>query len=154
MSIEVAKETLTGDIRDFILNLLKHEQDKRPWNQRHEHEQRALVSKVTDHSRDIATKAVEIIVADGRPTIKATLSSLAVKDNIKGIIEVSRTDELRHALQDAVQRRVLIIVADVDEFDGEREPVEISPDQKDIEHVAVTHAAGTGQRDADLPFEG
>jgi phosphoribosylformylglycinamidine (FGAM) synthase-like enzyme len=129
---ELAAETLTGDIRDFILQRLRHEQDKRPWDKRSEAEQRDTIHAVETSVREHVTRAVEIIAAGGLKTIKATLSQVTIKDGIKGQLEVSKFDEQRHRLTDAVGSTVLIVVADTDQFSGEREPVAVNPDQGDL----------------------
>ena len=137
--INVATETLTGDIRDWILQKLKSEQDKRPWHLRSESEQRELVSQVDYQAGDMVRKAVEIIAAGGQPTIKATIKSVVIKDGMKATLNLSRSDPRRHDLADAVGTRVLVIVADADQFTGERAAVEITPDQGDFENSMVTH---------------
>ena len=72
----LAKETLTGDLRDFILDRLKHEQSKAPWHQRSEADQREAVHQVEAAVRSAVTRAVEIIAGHGRRTIKATIEQL------------------------------------------------------------------------------
>ena len=51
-TLALATETLTGDIRDFILDRLRHEQDRRPWHQRSETEQRDTVHRRVRRARD------------------------------------------------------------------------------------------------------
>ena len=45
-AVELAAETLTGDLRDFILDRLRHEQAKKPWNERSEGEQTETIREV------------------------------------------------------------------------------------------------------------
>lgn len=131
-AIELAAATLTGDLRDFILDRLRHEQSKRPWHERTESEQRATVHDVDAAVRRVVQGVIETIAAGGRKTIKATLESVTVKDGIKAVLLLSKSDEERHKLIDATGDRVLIVVADADEFTGERDPVEIKPDQPEM----------------------
>lgn len=147
MATDVAGKTLTGDMRDFILNRLQHEQDKRPWNKRSEDDQRTTIAAVESACVAMVTKAVELIAAGGRRTIKATLSQVTVKDGIRAQLEISRQDERRHHLVDAQGSTVLIVVADTSDYEGEREPVHINHDQGDlVRDVAVVHS------DAEVPF--
>jgi hypothetical protein len=150
-AVELAADTLTGDIRDFILDRLRYEQDKRPWNARGEDEQRRTVQVVEEAVRKHVTAAIEIIAAGGRRTVSAVLSQVLVKDGLKGVIELSRFDDRRHQLIDSVGSRVLIVVADPTDYEGERAPVEIKPDQGDLvaEAMAV-HSTADGT--ADLTF--
>ena len=127
--IDLAKETLTGDIRDFILDRIKHEQDKRPWDQRSEADQQFTVNQVEGACQRLVERAVEIIAAGGRKAIKATLEQVTFKDGIKATISLSKFDEMRHALADSQGSTIVIFVADPEEFSGERAPAKIRPDQ-------------------------
>jgi hypothetical protein len=139
-AVSVAADTLSGDLRDFILDRLRHEQSKQPWHMRSEDDQRDTVHTVEAAVREVVTKAVTVIASAGRRTIAATLEQVTVKDGIVGKLVMSKHDALRHALFDAVGSRVLIVVADAEEFEGEKAPVDITPDQGDIERVSVLHS--------------
>lgn len=140
-AIDIAADTMTGDLRDFILDRLKHEQSKRPWHERNEADQRDTVHAVESAVRAAARQAVEIIAAGGLKTIKATIEQVTVKDGIKATLTMSKFDEHRHNLIDATGTTVLIVVADPEDFTGEREPVEITPDQPELmAEVAVVHS--------------
>ena len=148
----LAVDTLTGDVRDFILDRLRHEQSKMAWHQRSESDQRDTVQQVEAAVREAMTKAVELIAGHGRRTIKATLDSVTVKDGIKATLIISKFDEHRLALVDSTGHTVLVVVADVDAFTGEREPVDIAPDQGDlVEKVGAVHSAAEDNH-ADAPF--
>ena len=142
--IDLATETLTGDIRDFILDRLRHEQSKRPWHERSEADQRDTVHQVESAVRDVVRRAVELISARGLRTIKATLEQVTVKDGITGKIVMSKFDEQRHALVDATGATVLIVVADPEDFTGERAPVEIKADQPELSETVVVHSEPDG----------
>lgn len=154
LTVQVAIKTLTGDMRDFILDRLRHEQDKRAWHMRSEAEQRDTVHKVESAVHEIVTKAVEIIAAGGRRTIRATLDQVTVKDGIVGKIVMMKSDPLRHQLADSVGAQILIVVADPDEFTGERAPAKITPDQGDLEErVGVVHSQpDSTEGNAEKPF--
>ena len=126
---DLAAETLTGDLRDLILDTLRNEQDKRPWNQRSEAQQHETADRIESACHAWARKAVELIAAGGRRTIKATIEQVVVKDGIKAVLTMSKFDELRHNLVDAQGSTVLIVVADPEEYEGERAPAKITPDQ-------------------------
>lgn len=145
-AIDLAAETMTGDIRDFILDRLKHEQSKAPWHQRSESDQRETVHQVESAVRATVRKAVEIMAGHGRRTIKATIEQITIKDGYKAVLTCSKHDNNRHHLADAQGATVLIVVADPDEFTGERGEVEIVPDQATMlgDGVMVQHSEGDG----------
>lgn len=149
-AIDLAAETMTGDIRDFILDRLKHEQSKAPWHQRSESDQRETVHQVESAVRATVSKAVEIMAGHGRRTIKATIEQITIKDGYKAVLTMSKFDTNRHHLADATGQTVLIVVADPDEFTGERGEVEIVPDQATMlgDGVTVQHSSD----DHEAPF--
>jgi len=140
-SHNLAAETLTGDIRDWILQKMRYEQDKQPWFKRSESEQRDFVYQVEAEVSEIVKTAVEIIAAAGQPAIHATLDQVTIKDGIRATVSILKHDPLRHVLADAQGSAIMIIVADAEQFAGERAEVEITPDQGDLERVAVTHSS-------------
>lgn len=140
----LAAKTLTGDLRDFILDRLRHEQDKRPWNQRSEFEQRETVRAVEEAVRAAVTLAIELMAANGQAAIKAHIDSVQIKDVVKAVLVVQRNDPNWHALADAQGSNVLVIVADADLFTGERAPPAVLPDQ-----AVMFHQSGVIHSDAD-----
>jgi hypothetical protein len=137
---DVAVKTMTGDLRDRFLAMLKYEQDKRPWSERSEEDQRGTIHTVEAAIQDYVRSAVELIAAGGLPTIKATLDQVVVKEGMKLILLMDKTHEQRLQIMDAVGGTILLVVADASTFMGEREPVPIKPDQRDIEDVLVQHS--------------
>lgn len=125
----LAVKTLTGDLRDFILGRLRDEHDARPWNRRSEAEQRETIRRVEDAVRTTMEHAVELIASRGHRAIPATVASIAVKDGFKAVLEMSKYSELRHQFVDTQGSSVLVVIADIDEFTGERRPAVVTPDQ-------------------------
>jgi len=141
-TIDVAVATLSGDIRDFILDRLRREQDRRPWDQRSEASQKETVASVEAAVVTVLRKAVELIAGQGRSTIKAKLEKVTVKDGITAQLILGRFDQRRHNLIDATGAAVLIVVADAKEYVGERAPAAVKPDQASLlGDVEVVHSA-------------
>lgn len=137
---DMATTTLTGDLRDFILDRLRHEQNKQPWHMRSEADQRFTVNDVETAVRYAVARAVEIIAAKGQNAIKATLTQVTFKEGIKASIELSSSEPMRHVLADATGGKIVIFVADPEQFDGERAPAEVIPDQGDLVNVLAVHS--------------
>lgn len=139
-AIAFAKETLTGDLRDFILQRLRYEQSKLPWNKRSETEQLETVHQVEAAVRTAVGNAVELIASHGRAVIRATIETVTIKDGIKATLSMSKFDENRHMLADAQGGTVLLVLADADEFVGEQGAVEIIPDQPTMHDTMAVHS--------------
>lgn len=129
----VAKETMTGDLRDIIMDILRTQ--AKSWGELQEDEQATLAADIQERCEHIVQKAVGTIAADGRQVLVGVLKQVTVKDGLKAVIEFSKTDELRHELIDSTGTSVLIIVGDNDQYSGERAPAKIDPNQHElIEH--------------------
>ena len=131
-SSDIARETMTGDLRDCMLDFLKHEKNPLPWNMQTEEQQRNAIEKVTAAVKHSVEKAVAIIAADGRAVIQATVDQVTVKEGIKAVLSLGKTDPLRHDLVDAQGDVVLVVVANKDAYEGERKAALPDPDQRPL----------------------
>ena len=142
-------DTLFGDLRDAILARLRAM--PKPWTVMSENEQTDMIEGVERVSRHLVFQAVKLIAANGHATIHATLVQCAMKDGIKVVLEVSKHDQMRHELMDAVVAGASahIVLADADAFLGEREPAKADPDQPIIPGVTdnVKQLRGKKNRD-------
>lgn len=128
--IDIARETMTGDLRDCLLDFMKHDKNPLPWNLQGENAQRDTIDKVEGAVKSAVEKVVHIIAADGRQTILAKLKKVTVGDDIKAEVTLGKSNPLRHALYDSQGMDVLIVVTSSDPYDGEKSPVHIEPDQR------------------------
>lgn len=131
-AMKIARATLTGDVRDIILNDMKERKTSLPWNLRTEDQQAELIAQVTSMSLSIVERVVEIVAAGGRRTIRANLTKITIKDGIKAEIELSKQDEQRHELFDSQGSMVMIVIADAEIYEGDRKPVTIEGPQKEM----------------------
>ena len=130
VAAKIARETLSGDIRDLILSDAKDVKSSLPWHLRPEAEQREVIERVNTLAQSIVDRAVKIISADGRPTIIATIKKAGSNgEHIEAVVRINKSDPLRHALMDAVGDTVLLVVAASDIYTGEKKPVYATPDQ-------------------------
>lgn len=128
-SDKIARQTMTGDLRDCLLDFLKHEKNPLPWNMQTEQQQRDAIDKVTKAVGHAVEKAVTIIAAGGRATIKAQVEQVVIKDGLKATLTMSKSDPLRHELSDAQGNVVLLVVCDKDAYEGERKAALPEPNQ-------------------------
>ena len=141
--VRLAVTTLSGDIRDAILERLRHEQDTRPWNERSETEQRNTINRIDSMAQNLVREACMLIAGEGQTTISAKIESVTVKDEIKATVTVPRHDNNRFALVDAQGARVLMVVVQPELHIAERAPVRVTPDQPDlIEQTEQTEVTG------------
>jgi hypothetical protein len=125
----IVAETLTGDVRDGFLTLLK---EAGIWSDLKEYQQRSVVAKTTELATGLVRNVVRLVAADARQPIVATVESVTTKKDIKAVLTISKSDPLRHELADSVGKDVVLVVADIRPFQGERAAVEYDPDEPEL----------------------
>lgn len=154
--LRLAATTLSGDMRDFVLNLLDVHRSKDPMSRRPEAEQKKIIAEVTARCREMVEEACRIIAVQGGATLTGTLEKVDVKGALKATITMSKTDPSRYKLIDAQGGDVLVALVDSRRFMGERAPTTIVPDQTDIEdyarevNEANDHARGEADGDGEV----
>lgn len=131
-AMKIARATLTGDVRDLILKELKDTKNGKPWDTRGELDQMKTIAEVKHFAETIVERVVEIVAAGGRKVMRAKLGKITINDGVKADLEISAVDEERHKFFDAQGRYVSLIVADPADFTGERAPVAINKQQKEM----------------------
>lgn len=132
--ITLAAETLSGDIRDFLLDRLRNM--KKPYAAMSEDDQADVIHQATEAAERLVQQVVVLIASQGRKAIVGNLLQVTRKDSIKAVCEFAKTDELRHDLFDAQGSAVLLVVADARPFTGEQNPANPDPDQGDMMEAA------------------
>lgn len=130
--ITMSSETMAGDLRDFILDRLRHDHNPLPWQMRKEAEQKEVVASVESAVRIWVHRACTLIAAGGQQAARGSLVKFQAKDGIQMQINVAASDPLRHGLMDHVGGSVLVVIAGAERFTGERSEVKITKDQKNF----------------------
>lgn len=145
--IDLAADTLRGDIRDVMLDRVKNL--RKPWPQMSEYEQAEIIAGFDRVAKKLVRDAVRIVAAENQVEVSATLEQVAIKDGIKATLTLSRHAQGRHELADAVGQEILIVVLDSERHDGERAEAKADPDQPglpiDDKPVFDTTANGADQ---------
>ncbi len=128
--VNIAAKTLTGDIRDFLLDRLKNFQ--KPWVSMGEAEQRESINQTKEAAEHLVKKACRIISSEGRKVIEATVEQVIVKDGIKATMKCTNTFDALHELGGATGQIVLIVTSGAQDFVGEQAPALPIPDQADL----------------------
>lgn len=152
LTLKVARETMTGDLRDAALQWIK--QLQKPWQQLSEADQRIVIESVTKGAAFAVARAVDILAAGDFVTIDAALEQYSEKDGLKATLTLIATDESVLALHKAKGTRVRLVVSDARPFDGERKPAKPEPDQKPIPGTEAKDAKGAPPAAAPAPAEG
>lgn len=126
----IAAKTLTGDIRDFLLDRLKNFQ--KPWVAMSEDEQRESINQAKDAADNLVERACKIIAAEGRNIVEANLDQITIKDGIKAVLTFTNNTATREALGAATGQIVLVVTSGIAAFSGESKPADPIPNQGDL----------------------
>jgi len=126
--INFASETLTGDIRDFLVDRLRN--FPKVWAQMTEDEQENEIEAATKAADNLVSRAVKIIASEGRRTVDARLEKITISKNceLKITTNICNIEDLTPCLNDAI----LLVTSGVDEFTGERAPCKADPDEPEL----------------------
>lgn len=128
--VEMASDTLRGDVRDALLAWVK--QTPKSWSQMAEREQRDLAGRADVFARAILKQACQIIAANERPCIVASLVEYKEKEGVEAKLKLASTGANVAALHEACGREVLIVTSGYDDVSGEAAEAEIDADQPGI----------------------
>lgn len=126
-------ETLTGDVRDSILDRIRSL--RKPWPQASEAEQAEIIEGITRLAEHIVKEVVILVASAGRKAMVGDLEKVTVKDGFQAVISLKKDDPNRHELVDSVSQTVLIVVADVEAFTGEQKKAKPEADQRNLSTV-------------------
>lgn len=129
-SVELASETMAGDLLAAVVDEIKQLQD--PWQKTSQAMQANVIFRLELRIKLLTAKAVRIIAADGRPAMRAKVESVTFKDGIKAILKMRQNDPPRHDLADAAGSDVMVVLADADQYSGGCENVQPDPDQQNL----------------------
>ena len=138
--INFAAETLTGDIRDFLVDRLRN--FPKVWAQMTEDEQENEIEAATKVADNLVSRAVKIIASAGRKTVDARLEKITISKNceLKITTNICNVEDLTPCLNDAI----LLVTSGVDEFTGERAPCKADPDEPELFNQEYREADGEG----------
>lgn len=144
-------ETLVGDLRDAMLAELKDVADGKPWNERPEAQQRAVVDRVHSAARGMVNKAVLLMSNKGFASLHGELVQVQVKDGFKAVVEIPRGADFRHELVDAAGKEVVLVLASSEAFRGTRGAVPITAHAPLLDYAAEA-ARAADQAEAEPVF--
>lgn len=136
----LAKETLTGDLRDKLLDNMRNLPDV--WQKLNEKAQQEQIDRATAQAEDLVNQAVKLIASGGRKTVPAKLEKLTLKDGCK--VEMTCSSSRIGELAPVLNNDVLIVTNSDDEFHGQKAPAKADPDQTEMFNKEYQEVDGEG----------
>lgn len=128
--VEMAAETLRGDVRDFILDRVRN--IRKPWNTLSEDEQSDQIHAADDAAKALVEKVALLVASEGRKVVVANVEQVVFKDSVKAVLTLSKQSEYRHELADAVGCQVLVVCTGIEDLQGEKDAAKAEPDQTSL----------------------
>lgn len=120
---ELDTTTLSGDIRDAVLTEFKHL--AKPWQTMTEEEQQRCIDRAEYIGRDLVRRAVDLVAMRGLPALAITVGKFTCEaSEMKGTFEAYASDENLLRIRHLCDRRAMFVLADPEEYLGERKPAE------------------------------
>lgn len=136
--VELAADTLRGDVRDSILDWMKA--TPKPWSQMGEQEQRDLAAAANRYAGQLVREVCKLVAANERPSIVATLVEYKEKDGVEAKLKLPSKGEVVAALHEACGREVLVVTSGAEEFMGQASDAKIDADQPDMLGIGEEYA--------------
>lgn len=131
--LTVHLKTLSSDVRDWLLDRLKHDHSALPWNVRPEADQQRTIDQADAKAAELVEHVVQLVMSQGRPAIVARLKQVKRKGGtIAGEVQFPASDQLRHAFNDAEGQDVLIVLSPEDVNSSSRAKPNAKADQGDM----------------------
>ncbi len=126
----IGGEEMVGTVRNFLLDCARdiQTQDRRPWNERPQHDQNRTARAAEEAARSIVRTVVAAVGANSFPAVEGLLKQITVKGGFKAVIEVGKTEDQAMDLVAHEGKAVMIVLADAREYDS-HVPVQITPDE-------------------------
>lgn len=129
-TVEMQAETLSGDIRDQFLDVLRGLDE--PWIKLSEHQQKRAISNIEKLSRDVVRGSVDIVAQTGFVHMLVTTGEWTVKDGIKLKVNASGSVEDITKLAEHGGGSAILVFADAAAYFGARAEAKADKDQPDL----------------------
>lgn len=152
---QLAVDTMTGDIRDFLLTWIRSMQ--KPFQQMAEKDQKNVISAAEDAARNLVGAVIGQISSNGFEKAFVKVVQFTVKGGIEAKISADCSDHNLLNFSRFSTRSAIMVFADPAEFDGQVSPAQLWADQRDIEDVLKEpaeepHDPETGEVTGDRPW--
>lgn len=148
----LAARRLKGDLVGYMLDVPRSEQDadRRPWDQRPEAHQRAVIARMSDRVEEALRSGFMVMLGERPRVIGGTLASVTAKaDGVKAVVEVPTSAENLIDLLRGAGERVQIAVADPNAFMGMGDGIPVRLDQGELPVAVEPEAEAEGDAAAE-----
>lgn len=100
-----------------------------PWSITPQQQQQEVLDRLQEHVENAVSAAVSGIASAGFTYAPARIDSLAIKDEAKATILLSRGTEAMHVFADRVGSAVVVVFADPKDYTEQMDAITAMPDQ-------------------------
>lgn len=129
-SVELAAETLSGDVRDALLTKIRTLQ--KPWQQMSEREQRDLNWFIEETAKDLVRRVVNVVTSSEFPSVHVEVGAFKIDKGVEIKLTASGTVGNITALAEHGKRAAVLALVAPSDFIGERGPAAVEKDQREL----------------------
>ncbi len=130
-TLELAKETLLGDLMNVVLEEIKAAPDV--WQKMSESHQTLVIERIQNRCHSAVNQVVSIVATNGNTDYAmCDVESVTFKDGVKAVLKMPIRTEGAHALADCEGRKVMVVMPDPEEFGNTDSAPTPDPDQPDL----------------------
>lgn len=128
--IQLAADTLGRDILGALVDELKAAPDC--WQKMNSIQQDDCINRLRKRTHEVVTSALELLLRGHYPSCEAELDSISVRKGIQVRLTIPRGSRNFHELADAVGTRVLVVIADPEDYEQRMDEVRAAADQGEL----------------------
>jgi len=148
-TLEFARSELAGKLLKACIGHLESLQT--PWNMTSADTQEIVINAMSQGIKQAVHEAVNVIISDSKPYIKAKLESVTFKDGIKATLAIGGGTAGRHDLADAAGNSVLIVISPAEDYTTGTQKVKAQDDQRPLDLVEGERPSADAGRHAHPP---
>jgi len=126
----MAADHMAEDLLGALLDEIKILQD--PWQKLTHDKQNDVIYRLRMRVKHNVIQAVSIISNHDFPHCEAEVEQVVFKDGVKAVLQLPKHNNHVHELADRTSMRVMVVIADPEQFYGNVDAVEGDPDQADM----------------------
>jgi hypothetical protein len=115
-SAKVGEQFFRGELNRVLVDTIRGM--KATWGELTAEEQKKIIKSLDEAAMVITKQAIAVIRARGSDVALGILSSVSVKDGVKGTIEFDGNTAVRHTIMDAVKDTVVVVFPGFKALDG------------------------------------
>jgi len=130
---DIDTTTMTGDVRDLILQEMRDAKDHKPWTERSENDQYDMIDRAERFAERLVTDLVRKLAVRDCPNVPVEIEKWEVGKGLKVVMTAIDSEDNVTALMHG-GKFAHVVFTNLDDVRGERGKIKPTPDQAELLH--------------------